>query len=530
MGWSYVYKSDINVSMGPKTVVEPGEIDETIAKGPVADLETKIGNTDPITITCPDVLAGWNDLASETAVDFRPLSGVWRGNPYEENGGINPEGPNPQGAVVVIKDLPKIPPAVPVAVAAYRTLVQVPDPAFVPNGADPNAKAPMINKDIDAASVQFKIDMRALGKAFTDAFPANAPPQVFQTMYLKVTLLRQQWDDAGKKWSPVTEIPPLAMNISPDDPGYPGDMASQENGLRYEFFAGAHQELILHPPFYPTAPGAPVWTMPQPPADAAAAGGAAAPGAGAPGGGAPPGNGFLRGQFPPRLPGGIGNPGFGCPPLSGEGQPPVFDASQQPVNNGGWQGQLFNPVIKPADEILVAHDDTIQPEKTYRYYVQYRLLNPLFHAERLVNDKKLTNPFALLSPGPDIATPSDKLAIPSRTQIFVKLVHNSTEAHFAVFVFAPEPKETEVAAGPGDSISPTHWTLVDIRKSENPTSLSDYEVLLVDENGNLQERDWHTDQADPAQKDLHDRASAAAAAASGTAGTAVPGGLAPPIQ
>jgi hypothetical protein len=520
MGWSYVYKSDINVSMGPKTAVEPGEIDATIAKGPIADLENKMANADPITITCPNVLAGWTDVASETAVDFRPLHGVWISNPYGENGEYGPGiavGPSQ----APIDKLPQIPAAIPVAVAAYRTLVQVPDPAFViPPGGDPNAQAPLVNKDIDAASVQFKIDMKALAKAFTAAFPAGAPPAVFQTMYLKVTLLRQEWDAAGNKWGAPTEVPRLSINISPDDPGYPGDEPTQAKGLGYEYYAGAHQELILHPPFYPTAPGAPPWTMPQPAADAAGTAGAAAPGAIAPAGG------FQRGGWPGGPQGGIGNPGYGRPNPPITNQPPVFD-QPAPGGNGGWQGQIFNPVIKATDEILIAHDDTVEPEKTYRYYIQYRLLNPVFAAQRLAAKPELTKQFALISPGPDNATPTDKLTIPSRTQVFVKVVHNSSEAHFAVFVFSPEPKETEVAAAPGDAIAPTHWTLVDIRKSENPTSLSDYDVLLVDDSGNMQVRDWHTDNADPAQKDLHDRASAAAAA---VPGTAVPGGLAPPIQ
>jgi hypothetical protein len=534
MGWSYVYKSDINVALGPKPAVEPGEIDQTIAQGPVAQLEQQMSNPDPITIKCPDVLAGWNDHASEVAVDYRPLPGVWNSNPYGENGGGGPL-QAPANAFALVDKLPELPPAIPVAVASYRTLAEVPDPAFVAPADTPDAKAPLIDKDIDAASVQFKIDMKALGKAFINAFAGNVRPEVFQTMYLKVTLLRQEWDPTTKAWGPVTEIPPLSINVSPDDPGLPADPAPQDKGLAYELYAGGHQELILHPPFYQTAAGAEPWTMPQPPApaaDAAAgAAGAGAAGAGAPGpglpgfnvpGAGPPGPGFPRGFPQPGLP---GYPQGGIRPPETVNRPPAFD---QPAG-GGWQGQRFNPSTRTTDEILVAHDDTVQPEKTYQYFIQYRMLNPVFAAPRLTSVKALSSQLALVSPGPAAvpgpttapnavaaAAPTDKLTIPSRSQLFVKLVHGSSEprsneVHFAVFVFAPGPHETEVSATPGDSIAPTHWTLVDVRKSENPTSQSDYTVLLVDDNGNLQERDWHADQADQTQKDLHDRANGAVA-------------------
>lgn len=162
--------------------------------------------------------------------------------------------------------------------------------------------------------------------------------------------------------------------------------------------------------------------------------------------------------------------------------------------------------------MIVAHDDTVVPEKTYRYYIQYRMLNPLFTSTRLATPQ-VAKQFAVASPGPELSTPSGSITIRSRTQVFVTAPVRLQDAHFSVFVWSPNPKETEVLAAPGDAIGPTQWTLVDIR--QDPLPPKGYYVLLVDNNGNMQRRDLRKDTDDPQKKEFESRAAAAAAQAAG---------------
>ena len=513
MGWSYGYQSDITVSLGTQKNVEPGEIDAKIVKGPIAELDRQIGNPDPITITPPNVVASWTKRVGDPS-DVHQYASVWTGDPNGQAGHI---GPIPNGpAVVRLDKVPIIPAAIPVAVAAYRTLVQYPDPAFDPATAPAGAVAPTISEDIDATSVKFKIDMKQLAKAFSEAFPqpappaATLPPEIFQTMYLRVTLLREEQDASGA-WGNRKEIPPLKINVIPD---YPGDTPDQKDGTAYKFWARDNQELLIHPPFYPTAPGADAWFPPDNPPGAPLnpAGGPGIPRGGNPNapradlgipGGLPPGGGTFPGGLRPT------SPGY-----------PQGSAAPPGDMGGGVPANFFNPLLKASDDFVIAHDATVKPDKTYRYYLQYRLVNPLFGSDRHATED-VAKKLAMFSPGPDQGAPStDKITIPSRMQIFLAQVREK-DAHFSVFVWAPNPKETLVLAERGDAIGLTPWTLVDIR--QDPLPPKQWYVLLVDTNGKLQRRDANKDASDPQQKDYHDRAQAAAAAAAAP-GTGAGGG------
>lgn len=512
MGWSYGYQSDITVALGPQKSVEPGEIDATIAKGPIAELERQIDNQTPITITPPNVVANWTKRVSDPS-DVHLYASVFTGDPNNLGGRT----PLPQGQQIFAKldNVPKVPAAVPVAVAAYRTMVQYPDPAFDPTTAVQGAVAPIISNDIDAVSVKFKIDMKLLAKAFNDAFPqrvppaAALPPEIFQTMYLRVTLLREEMDASGK-WGNRKEIGPLAINVVAP---YPGDTPNQQEGTAYKFWARDNQELLIHPPFYPTAPGADAWYQPDnPPAAPVNAAGGAGAARGA------------RGIPNPEAPGPLPPPAGGTFPPGGlRGNLPGYPAGSTglPGDMGGSvPANFFNPLVKVTDDFIVAHDGTVKPDNSYRYYLQYRLINPLYGSDRYAT-KDVANQLALLSPGPDQdSAPTEKITIPSRMQIFVAAARDK-DAHFSVFVWAPNPKETVVVAEKGDAIGPTPWTLVDIR--QDPLPPKQWYVLLVDPNGNVQRRDLSKDTSDPQQKEFHERAQAAAAAAAAP-GAGAPGG------
>src|ERR1700728_4843656 len=67
MGWSYVYQSNINVTLGGK-VVEPGEIDKVIAEGPIKELDQKTSSTSVVRITPPNNVIAWeNGFADKAA-------------------------------------------------------------------------------------------------------------------------------------------------------------------------------------------------------------------------------------------------------------------------------------------------------------------------------------------------------------------------------------------------------------------------------------------------------------------------------
>jgi hypothetical protein len=512
MGWSYVYKPNINVTLGGK-VVEPGKVDQFIVDGPITDLTHAMEeNTADVNITPKDVVTIFLHHIADASANLDLLAGVF---PADLNGGglvpNGPAGPGDQTNQKLAK-LPTLPAATFVAIAPYRTMIEFADPNFDVANAAAGAVVPILQKDIDAVSVEYKVDMKALAKAFTDVFPpAIAPPQVFSTMYLRVSLYRQELDAAGK-WGNQTEIPALFINKLPDLPG-PGNTPPQQPAFMYESWAGANQELIIHPPFYQTAKNATTWVAPDqvaPPAAAAAGAAANVPVANA-----KPGVQPAPGPAGAPLAKGAG----GVAPVLAP-PPPAFMPSMMPPAAGGWQGQVFNPLLKVADDVIIAHDDTVVPEKTYRYYLQYRLLNTLFLANRLGADAIVTQ-FALISPGPDVSTPTDKVTIPSRTHIFVKNTQGGM-AHFEVFQWTPNPHQTEVSATAGDALVPSPWILVDVRQDP-----SGKYVLLADANGNEMRRDLLKDNADP--KRLEDEKAAAAALAPAVGPLAPPPGTAPPV-
>jgi hypothetical protein len=516
MGYSYAYQNSLVVSLGIQKV-QPGELDTAIVNGPIKTLDEQMANTTPITITPPDVLSTWGHQVTDATAIVSNLNPVF---PLDVHGNeIFHQGGGPVENVAVIKALPVPPEPDFLAIAAYRTEVQYPDPNFVappPDGNNPPAVAPTIKKDLDAVSVEFTVPTQKLVAAFKNAFQANFQ-NLAQTMYLQINLYREE-QDANGKWGPPTLVPPLKIHVmSP----YPGDKPPTQPGVIYQAWAGGNQQDIVEPTFYDVAAGDPPWFAPDAPPVVAPPPPPApvAPPAGAPGTAPPPA------AFRPGGPKTHDDPSLALPapalapkaPIPQPAPPPADAAatagphySAGAFQNAGGAGlnNVFNLLQKNTDDIILAHDDSVQPEKTYRYFVQYRLLNPLFGNNRLFAN--LASTFALVSPGPDkvAAAAGDTITIPPRTQIYVKSIL-SNSVTFAVFVWSPAPHETQIVATPGDSITPA-WSLVDIRP--DPKSKGNFYVILVDQAGKQQRRDPQTDQADPKFHDLETLVNGAAAA------------------
>lgn len=504
MLWSYVGKSPLNILLTPGRSVQPGDMEEAIADGPIKKIDMEIADTNPIDIAVPDVVQGWNDAVAEASASQKPLSVVVR---YDINGPLPQQIENGPQQNVAFKVLPTLPAAYPIAVASYRTEVQYPDPASVAPPGAPGAAAPLIQKDIDAVSVEFKLDAQQLAQAFIKAYGQNAPPKLYQSSFLQVKLFREELGGDGQ-WSQPTVIPPLKIHVMAD---YPlGDTVKPDIGLVYKSWAEQHQQDIVAPAFYdtvpnfdpwvipdkaPTAVASPVLVTPAPPA--AAGGGAPKPGAAAvpgrivPAPGAAPGTRYPGGAFPPN----------------------AYTPPQQNYDQGvGFAAPtgMFN-VLQATDFTIIAHDDTVEPDKTYRYFVQYLLYNTIYDSGHLA-PAALIQQLALVSPDISKSQPTQQITIPSRSKLWVKGIgwnNRKPQARFAVFIWQPNVTESEVAVAPGDLIPPTQYSLVDIRQDGKTQN---YYVLLMDKDGKLSRRDYLQDIADPDQKKLHEMANPTPAA------------------
>jgi hypothetical protein len=504
MLWTYVYKSPLNVLLTPGHTVQPGEMEEAIAEGPVKKIETEIANTNPIDIAVPDVVQSWTDAVAEASASQKPLSVVIK---YDINGPLPVSVDNgPQGKLA-FKVLPTLPAAYPVAVASYRTEVQYPDPTFAAQPGNTGAAAPLVQKDIDAVSVEFKLDAQQLSNAFVQAYGQNAPPKLYQSSFLQVKLFREELGGDGQ-WSEPTVVSPLQIH---EMLNYPGDTVQPQIGLVYKSWAEQHQQDIVAPAFYDTVPNFDTWVTPDkaPSAVASPAPVAPAPPAAAGVGAVRPGAGPIPGHIGIPVPGGA--PGMRFP-----GGPLPPNQYNPPPDTGVDQGAamagagVFN-VLQAKDFTIIAHDDTVEPDKTYRYYVQYRLYNTIYDSGHLA-PPALIQQLALISPDISKSQPTQQITIPSRSKLWVKGIgwnNRKPQARFAVFVWQPNVTETEVAVAPGDLIPPTQFSLVDIREDGKTQQ---YYVLLMDKDGKLSRRDYQQDIADPDQKKLHDLANPTPAA------------------
>ncbi|HWE96790.1 MAG TPA: hypothetical protein VG269_22710 [Tepidisphaeraceae bacterium] len=570
LGWmvyAYIVTPPVTVELGAShEKLTPGEADAVIVKEKVVPLEADINNKEPITIEPKDMLRALANMLGEGKFKPVELATAWDSPRYRPE--TAKEGPVINGAQV--PNLPDLPPAVFVAESHYITTILVPAPnaaAPVPAAAGvpaPDAVAPpaMVRRDINYTSLLFKIDRAVLAANFNKTLGVPKVPALLQTMFTQVQLYRQEQDATGAWGAPVlvSSLPIYELMQYPGDAA-PADPAGQVPFFAYSDWASENQEMIARPAFYETAPDAPAWVYPGdvPPDAAPAAGAPAAParpfdpahdtpttpeqrkqaadyrnatnprnGAGRPG--VPPGySGVRPGTIPPhgrtmppaplptRTP--PPAPGLSYPqqaPASGYRRPDALPSNRP--NQNPLAGR-FAPNLLAADIQILAHDVNVEEGKTYRYAVQYKLINPLFgffNNGPAPADPKLMGVFSLSSPAVDPKAAvawAKPIAIEPRTKIFVTAINlHSGRATFEVYIWRDGGYHQQLIKDltPGDSIGSTPWTVVDVRP-ELRAKAENY-VIVMDAKGNLSRRDIVSDLANPEHDKLKTAAGAAAVA------------------
>lgn len=199
-----------------------------------------------------------------------------------------------------------------------------------------------------------------------------------------------------------------------------------------------------------------------------------------------------QGQYgPPQGPYGM-QPGSYSP--SGVGQ-----AQSVPAGYSVPSGSI-NPAEQADGDIFVwFHDDTVEPGKTYRYKLSYRIRNPLFGVDRAAESADASKVFAIASPPSEWSEP---VVIDPISRFFVSsgVSSGSTSARFDVYRWQDgEWHMKQFTASPGDMIGlvddkidyQTGWTLADL----NASSMSRDPVILSDMNGKLRVRSFNSDQS-----------------------------------
>jgi hypothetical protein len=168
---------------------------------------------------------------------------------------------------------------------------------------------------------------------------------------------------------------------------------------------------------------------------------------------------------------------------------------------------------KLADVAVWAHDDTVQPGKTYRYRMRVRLKNPLYGTWNLAKDPKLAEQFTIDSPWTDWK----EVKAPRNTEFFFAnartQIKDDTVLSATVNVFKRIKGEwtmEQFTVAPGDSIGgvkngvdySTGATLEDLRRSVRG---NDTRIMVSDEAGNIDRIDLNAQKDDPWYKTLLDK-------------------------
>jgi hypothetical protein len=231
--------------------------------------------------------------------------------------------------------------------------------------------------------------------------------------------------------------------------------------------------------------------------------------------GPPPG-----GPRPPGMP-----PGSIPRPPGPEGSPtlPPNPSGEQQPNAAALLGKVpttaFDPTAwKDGPIIAFAHDETVEPEKTYHYRMRYVMLNPIYGQPNAVANPALAQVFRWESKWSDWTTP---YAVPPSVSFFVisKIANGAQTVQFEVFHYAKGALHSKVfTVSPGDMIGTnendvdlaTGYTLVDIRRDAKGVGYA----LVMAPDGHLVRHDI----ADTATESYRDLKNQSAARAVGTTG------------
>lgn len=525
--FAYLYEQPLAGKLSGQTVT-PGTIDPAIKTALVDPLaqamkptdDEKAGKFDAPLVT--DVQGLFDKMLGEQNAPVLAFNNVNVASTHTDVQALtsSPVGPK----VPQVDQMPALALATPDAVSTGRTVILVDAPeaggAAAPAvpaadaGAGGAPAAPVqVRKDTDYVSVLFTIDREKM-LAEVNRIYKDLPPNTFSTEWVQVEFLRQEMQPDGS-WGPVTVVPPLASNnVLP----YPGDSSTVQALFDYKNWLDdeSHQQLLSNPPFCPTAPDAPQWVAPG----VAVVDQGAAPGAAA---AAEMQQRALeeqrqreliqRQQFLRRTrqptgmesrPSSYGPP---PPPIVGPGStpptaPPQIFTPQPNVNSG----QNVFDVAQGNKLQILAHDISIEEGRTYRYAARYRLFNPLFQ-KAVYATKKVADQFAIISPDPAVdlngAGWTKPISVEPSEHVYVTRLSSFRDtATFDIYYWKDGKwvKSSTTTLSPGDSIRDIkgaggRWTLVDVRK--DASSLDKQYVVVMDDHGQLQNRDEADDKASP---------------------------------
>lgn len=582
MAWTYVLQSPVTVKVSNETLA-PKDVDKYILDGVGTSLQNKMNDPRVPTIPSPKWVQAFRDEMSykdRLATPFKTPMFRWD---LTEKLDFRPDRGIEAPREIYVQALPTIPVAVMGAARSGMSNVAIPAAlAQAPAGDVQAVAALQEGKDILWITQIYILPTGELARAFQDV---KLPVDQFKTTVFEANLERQEILPDGSE-GPVTRIKPLpTVQLQP----IPDPKTSVAVKTAFLLWANTHVTDILQPPFYtvvvgdlwsppgqaalPVAPQNP--QQPQQPQDifdpskwvnatldemkkagltqdqirkvalyrqkvkdderkgknsgkGGGKGGVGGGGFGGKGGGGPgfgPDDGGRGGRDGGSQEGGFIDPGAfegGTRPPAGErppedGNPPQAQAPQTPPGE-------FDPRETP-DIVGWAHDDTVEPGKTYRYRIQYKIKSPVWNTTNMTKPQELASTFVLES---KFSEWGDPISVPSLTSFFViRPAMGGDRATVQVFRWhGGATKQKSFDVSPGDAIGlkdgdvdfSTGWTMVDMRL--DPRTDERY-VMLMDPAGRIQTRDFRSDQNNPERKKKE--AEAAAATAAGAPSDAVAG-------
>jgi hypothetical protein len=552
--------------------VSPGEIDQMVYDGPVKKLQGDMLSTTVPPMPVQDFLKDQQDKLSADPTALASLNRYWISTLVTGSTGVQ----TPTNEVPVVAQVVKLPEPAPAAInlqiSSDRSNVLKPSPGAVPaGGGAANAGIPT---DINWVSVSADIDVKKIAADFADK---HIPAALSNVTMLRVILTREEQNAQGNWGNPTVvdpltnvsleDLPNQAAGIPVQSAYVQWAEKNQADLLQPPFYqvlqgaawrtpgTAAPQPVVQEAPFDPATFSGNPSTLPpdqkqqyedyqkQKEKEARDKRRAAAaahqsstttppyPGPGGPGGygggGGYPGPGatptpprrtptFTPTPAPAPMPF-RGPPGFqpGMTPYGG--MPPYPMPGMNPADAGnGNPGTIpqgaFNPVTQ-TNFTVWAHDDSVQPGRTYRYKINYVIKNPVLGTFNVCNPQKLADQFTIVSADSAWSAP---VTVQSETNFFVVQVApnlNAPKATFEIYIWKNGAWQKQTfEAHAGDMIGgpegtgatavdfTTGWSLVDVR--DDPHNPDGKIVILTSNNGKIIARDSAQDRASPEHQRL----------------------------